>query len=632
LLDTERIGTGQMSQSYRVTFAAKDALANGTESVVVKLASDDPTSRATGVGMGAYFREVAFYGNLAARIGGPVPRCHLAVYDSAEGWFTLVLEDIVGATQGDQIAGCAVAEARVALRELARLHAPVLGDLALGVADYLNQPNPLTQELLTMLLPGFLERYGDRVAPEHAEVCRRLIPVLDAWAAERTPPLGLVHGDFRLDNLLFGDGTCKVVDWQTVTWGPALLDAAYFIGGSMGIEDRRAHEQELVRLYHDELLSQGVTSLSWEQCWHEYRRQTFHGILMAVAASMVVVRTERGDDMFMTVLERNAQQILDLDALSLLPAPDSSRPVPLRPEPQDEGRHAPGPEPLWNESWYFDAIAEDESLGIYVRLGRLPNQGVSLYTAAVCGPGRPSIMLVNTSAPLPEADDESQAIDIEGLHAEQHCEQPLERFRATVRGTANAHEDESAPLRGEPGAPVDVELDLTWETDGIPYAWRQTTRYEIPCRVTGVVRIAGEEIAFSGPGQRDHSWGSRDWWAVDWMWSAAHFSDGTHTHAVGVPQMPGYGVGYVQKDGELVEITSVNASQEIADNGLIERARIVSQPDELELEVEPLAFGALRLEAPDGRVSLFPRAMCRVHRGDGTTGTGWVEWNRVQRT
>ena len=31
----------------------------------------------------------------------------------------------------------------------------------------------------------------------------------------------------------------------------------------------------------------------------------------------------------------------------------------LRPEPVDEGRHEPGSEDLWNESWYFDAVSDD---------------------------------------------------------------------------------------------------------------------------------------------------------------------------------------------------------------------------------------------------------------------------------
>ena len=621
------IGTGQMSQSHRVSFVGHDG-ARGT--VVVKLASKDPTSRATGVGMGAYEREISFYRHLAGRVGGPVPRCHLAEYDPVEGWFTLVLEDIVGARQGDQVAGCSVEEARRALRALARVHAPVLGDLALGSADWLNKPNPLNQALLTGLLPSFLERYGERVAPEHAEVCERFVASSDGWAADQRPPLGLVHGDYRLDNLLFGEDTCAVVDWQTVGWGPAMLDAAYFIGGGLTVEDRRANERDLVSLYHDELLGHGVNDLGWEQCWEGYRRQSFCGILMTVAASMVVVRTDRGDDMFMTWLARNAQQVLDLDALSLLPAPGAGRPPALRPDPHDEGRHDPGPQALWNESWYFDAVSDQGEIGLYVRIGRVPNEALCLYTACVCGPGRPSIMLVDAAAPLPPLGDDAQAIHIEGLHAEHHCLRPLQLFRVTLEGTAQAHADASAPLRGESGDAIAIALDLEWETDGIPYAWRQSTRYEIPCRVTGALRIGEESISFSGPGQRDHSWGDRDWWAVDWMWSALHLDDGTRTHAVGVPQMPGYGVGYVQHGQELTEIESVTATEEVSPNELITHARIVSGPEELGVDVEPVAYGAIRLEAPDGRLSFFPRAMCRVRTDDGRAGTGWVEWNRVQ--
>jgi hypothetical protein len=203
LTGVERIGTGQLSETLRATFDGG--------SVVIKLAAQDPTSRATGVGMGAYLREISFYQKLAARIAGPVPKCHYADYEPSEGWFTLVIEDITDATQGDQIEGCDVHQAALALRALADVHAPVLGDVALGSSDWLNQPNPLNQALLTQLLPVFLERYGERIRPEHIEVCERLVASLDAMAADRRPPLGLCHGDYRLDNLLFSADDCKVV-------------------------------------------------------------------------------------------------------------------------------------------------------------------------------------------------------------------------------------------------------------------------------------------------------------------------------------------------------------------------------------------------------------------------------------
>jgi hypothetical protein len=302
------------------------------------------------------------------------------------------------------------------------------------------------------------------------------------------------------------------------------------------------------------------------------------------------------------------------------------------PAPDDEGRHAPGGEELWNESWYFDAVAEDGSIGAYVRIGLYPNLGVAWYTAYVTGPGRPAIAIVDLEAPPPRGDDLRTATG--ALEAVHRCERPLERFAVTLEGTGEAHEDHSAPLREERGRTVPVALDLAWDTDGAPYAYRMTTRYEIPCRVTGTVRIGNEELSLRGPGQRDHSWGLRDWWSMDWMWSAARLADGAHVHAVQIrlPAGMSFGVGYVQDgSGELHELESVDATEEVAPNGLITSAQLDLKPAGLALDVEPLAFGPLRLVAPDGRATSFPRAMCRLRARDGRVGLGWLEWNLNQR-
>ncbi|MGA2453419.1 MAG: phosphotransferase [Solirubrobacteraceae bacterium] len=627
----EPIGTGQMSESRRVSIDYAPGPDTGPASVVLKTASADENSRSVGVSLGVYDREVRFYSELAPRVGGPLPQCYTAVIDPREGWFTLLLEDVAPAVQGDQITGCAVEQARLATLELARLHAPVFADPQLGATPWLNQEMVLGQALMTQLLPTFLERYGDRVAPEHREVCRRFVASLDGWVADRRPPLGLVHGDYRLDNMLFGAADAPrrfaVVDWQTVSWGPVMTDLSYFLGGSLAVEDRRAHEQVLVRGYYDALHAHGVRGFDWDQCWDGYRRQSFLGILMTVGPAVLVERTERGDEMFLVSLSRYAQQILDLDALELLPEAGSGRPPALRPQPSDEGRHAPGPEELWNESWYFDAISEDGRTGVYTRLGLYPNLGVSWLTAFVCGPDRPTVAIVEFAAPVP--DGEELTVDMEGLHAEHICDSPLERFRIRIKATGETHADPAALLRGEAGDPVPVTLDLEWQTLGEPYAYRVTTRYEIPCRVNGTVSVGDETIELRGVGQRDHSWGTRDWWSAEWMWSAGHLNDGTRFHGVEfrLPGAPPIGVGYLQPpNGGLLELDSVSASEEVGPDGLITTAQI--SYGELTLRVQPLAFGPLRLEAPDGRVSQFPRAMCRVSAEDGRTGLAWVEWNR----
>ena len=100
--------------------------------------------------------------------------------------------------------------------------------------------------------------------------------------------------------------------------GPALHDVAYFIGAGLTAEDRRAHEETLVREYHRSLEAAGVTGYPWEQCWTDYRRGTFAGLMMAVAASMLVERTARGDEMFLTMAARHSRHVLDLGAAELI--------------------------------------------------------------------------------------------------------------------------------------------------------------------------------------------------------------------------------------------------------------------------------------------------------------------------
>ncbi len=174
-------------------------------------------------------------------------------------------------------------------------------------------------QLLPMLHGGFNDRYAGRLAPELRAVGDAVVARLAEYVAYRPDPLTVVHGDYRLDNLLF-DGTSPVVavDWQTVTRGPALTDVSYFLGTSPTPEVREAHEEVLVREYHDALVQRGVTDYDWDRCWHDYRRFAFAGFLMAVGASMLVASTERGDLMFFAMAERSCRMALHHDTLSML--------------------------------------------------------------------------------------------------------------------------------------------------------------------------------------------------------------------------------------------------------------------------------------------------------------------------
>jgi hypothetical protein len=317
------IGTGQMAETTRFTITY-DTPGTGPASVVGKFASSDEQSRGTGLALRAYEIEVRFYREVAGRVAARVPALYLAEVEPETGWFTLMLQDIVGARQGDQIKACGPEVAAAVLEEMAGLHAPCWEAPDLAALDWLNRNSPASDDFLvamvTTLLPDFLERYADQLAPEHAALCQQFVALLPIYMRSRVGPRTASHGDFRLDNLLFQPGERRpvVVDWQTLSWAGGAYDVAYFIGGCLSAEDRRTHELDLLAHYHDALCGQGVRDYSLEQLRHDTRRDTFGGVLMAIVASMVVQRTERGDLMFLTSTTRHAQHALDVDAPALL--------------------------------------------------------------------------------------------------------------------------------------------------------------------------------------------------------------------------------------------------------------------------------------------------------------------------
>ena len=181
----ERIGTGQMSECYRIRLNYADAGSDGPESVVLKVAATDPVSRQTGSALGLYEREVRFYGDIAPRLAGPIAPCYQAAIDTSTGVFDLLLGDAGPAVVGDEITGATIEQARLGVVELGRLQGPLLGDTALAEASWLNRETPLNQAMIASLYAGFLDRYGDQIAPEHRVVCERLVAAFDGYVEAR---------------------------------------------------------------------------------------------------------------------------------------------------------------------------------------------------------------------------------------------------------------------------------------------------------------------------------------------------------------------------------------------------------------------------------------------------------------
>ena len=314
------IGTGQVGANVRfdLSYDGKP----GPRSIVCKFASADPDSAAAGVSTLTYETEVAFYRELAETVHVSRPHCYFAALEHGTANVVIALEDLAPAEQGDQLVGCTVEEAELVMDEAAKLHAPRWGDPSLLQTPWLIRPSSAATVLM-LFWEGFVDRYRDTLAPETIDEGRRLMGALEGLQGLRPLVPTAIHGDFRLDNMLFDPTGSRepvtVVDWQTVHVGAGAQDVAYFIGNAFADpEDCRAHRERLVRRYHQRLVERGVSGYSFDQCWLEFRRHGYASLIMAIAASMLVGRTERGDRMFMAMADRSAGMAREIDTFGAL--------------------------------------------------------------------------------------------------------------------------------------------------------------------------------------------------------------------------------------------------------------------------------------------------------------------------
>jgi Phosphotransferase enzyme family len=319
------VGTGQMSRNARLRLTWDGEAEGRPSSVVGKFPSDDATARVSAVEAGLYYHEYAFYSELASTLDVRTPTCFAARYDERDGTFTLILEDMIGSEQGNQLAGCSVDEVQLGIEQAVGLHAPRWGDPTLSGLAALAPTDEGRAELLEKFYgatcaPG-LERLGARLDGDIVDVAQRFEPLVARWSAGTGTPQTIVHNDFRPDNFLFGRTPdappLVIVDWQTTSKSLGLVDVAYLIGGAFDPDQRAAVERGLVEDYRQRVNARSIPYTP-DDCWRDYRWSSLWGIIIAVAATMMAEQTERGDAMLTQMIARHARHALDLEALSLL--------------------------------------------------------------------------------------------------------------------------------------------------------------------------------------------------------------------------------------------------------------------------------------------------------------------------
>ncbi|MCL5947363.1 MAG: ecdysteroid 22-kinase family protein [Chloroflexi bacterium] len=202
-------------------------------------------------------QEARFYAVIAPHVAVRTPRCYFAGYFSAEDYFALLMEDLAPFVPGDQVAGCNVRQARLAMETLARLHAECRGDLVRSLNWIGNCEREWSSAADAFLAawPRFLASFAPDL-PASAiqkgwEIGRQLLALEERLLHASEPTL--VHGDYRAENLLFGpsddDAEITVLDWEEISAGNGLYDVAYLLLTSVDATLRRREEPALLASY-----------------------------------------------------------------------------------------------------------------------------------------------------------------------------------------------------------------------------------------------------------------------------------------------------------------------------------------------------------------------------------------------
>ena len=304
--------------------------AGAPATLIAKFAAQAEFNRDFARQYGIYVTEARFFQDLQPTLTAmPTVRAFYTAYDTAAGDGVTILEDLEGKLRiGDQMASLSQAEAEQVVGQLAGFHATWWDKAETDELAWIPKPDGPVWQMAPATLQGFWaayqENFGHVLTPELTATIENIWANMD-WVFKRfaAPPATVLHGDYRLDNMFFpereGD-PITVIDFQLMARARGPYDLAYFTSQSLGIEQRRTTEQDLLRRYHDTLLEAGVRDYSFEDCFEDYRLAILWCAVYPIGmGGGLAGASERHLELATEVSRRCFTAITDLDAASVLP-------------------------------------------------------------------------------------------------------------------------------------------------------------------------------------------------------------------------------------------------------------------------------------------------------------------------
>jgi len=320
------VGEGFLGQLARLQLSFSGDGGDVPKSVIAKFASTNTETRERAKDQNLYYREICFYRDLSQDVGISVPVCYYSLFLEESNHFVMLLEDLAPGETSDQVVGSDKETSREVIEQFARLHAKWWNDDSLEEYDWakwLIREMPMEQAL--DLLKASIKEVEETGKFDAYPEMKRLIYMLPPlFRMEPAPPhpFSLAHGDLRSDNIIrptAAGGRFAVIDWQLAGKGDPVNDIVRWLVQSISVEDRRETEQELLKLYHDRLIENGVEGYSYRAFINNYKINIIVVFLMFAMPMDAVDQTpERAKELFHQFYARVDAALVDWEIEKLL--------------------------------------------------------------------------------------------------------------------------------------------------------------------------------------------------------------------------------------------------------------------------------------------------------------------------
>jgi Phosphotransferase enzyme family len=234
--------------------------------------------------------EAIFYRHYAPSLQMPLPSCFFAATEPERDQGVVILEDlrpqhVTFGQPGYPFTPDMMAEA---VEHLASLHGTTWGgdfsNLGPGATEGLVMKDQRAA-IVDWCSRSHWDRFIDRpqaaaMVGEFRDPTRVLEGLRRKWQFDDQALNCLCHCDCHIKNMyLDGAGKPRFIDWQIVTPMNWAHDFSLTLLSALTIEDRRAHERELLRHYLDALETHGGPRIDFDSAFLAYTRESLQSVI-----------------------------------------------------------------------------------------------------------------------------------------------------------------------------------------------------------------------------------------------------------------------------------------------------------------------------------------------------------------